>query len=110
MNHLASRERRKRPQACDVQDHARDSLARGSENRKAGSLGPDHVDLRGPRLVLELMSRGGERSYVAEIRQINAGGDETAAISQHAEAHHAQGAARVSYQLEELIPDPFAKA
>ncbi len=57
-----------------------------------------------------MAGRRGKGSHVTQVGQVNARGDQSAAVSQDAEAHHAQGAAGVSHELEELIPDSLTEA
>ena len=82
----------------------------GSGGREAGPLVLDHVDPPGLKLVVETAGRRGKGSHVTQVGQVNARGDQSAAVSQDAEAHHAQGAAGVSHELEELIPDSLTEA
>ena len=57
----------------------------------------DSVEFSGQRLILEIVGRRRKGSNVTKVRQVDARGDQSTAVSQDAEAHHAQGAAGVSH-------------
>src|SRR5271157_240199 len=61
-------------------------------------------------LIHAMRGRHGEGSHFTPVDKVNAGRDQSAAVSEDAKAYHGKGSTRVSHEVEQLVADSFAQA